>query len=72
MIEVRYQAWKNGYLIHPYRPFDREKALKNGETAAVARYDYCLRDFMKLSEEERRYGLIYGGIEFDFSLEEVD
>lgn len=72
MIEARYQAWKNGYLVHPYKPFDREKALKNGEYAAVARYDYCLKKFMKLSKEERKEGLIYGGVEFDFSLDEVD
>lgn len=72
MIVADYQAWKDGVLVHQYKPFDREKALANGEYEAVSRYDYCVSRFMKLSKEERRKGLIYGGIEFDFSLEEVD
>lgn len=72
MIKVEYQAWENGVLIHRYVEFDREKALATGKTRAVARYDYVLAQFKKLSEEERKRGIIYGGLEYDFSLEEVE
>lgn len=72
MIVAEYQEWKDGILVHEYQPFSREKALANGEYKAVERYDYCVERFQRLSAEERKRGLIYGGLEFDFSLEEVD
>lgn len=72
MIKAEYQAWKDGVLIHQYIEFDREKALTAGEINAVERYDYVLARFKKLSEEEQKKGIIYGGLEYDFSLEEVE
>lgn len=72
MIKAEYQAWEDGVLIHRYIDFDREKALAMGENKAVARYDYVLALFEKLSAEERKKGIIYGGLEYDFSLEEVE
>ena len=72
MIKAYYQKWENGILVHPYKPFNRETALISGENKAVERYDYCVSKFQKLSQEERKKGLIYGGIEIDFSLEEVE
>lgn len=66
MIKAEYQAWKNGILIHEYKTFDREKALAEGQNKAVERYDYILNKFQKLSIEERKNGLIYGGTEYDF------
>jgi hypothetical protein len=65
-IKAKYQEWKDGYLVHEYIKFDREQAIANGQEKAVARYDYCLHKFMKETEEQRKKGLIYGGIEFDF------
>ena len=72
MIKADYQAWNDGVLVHRYKKFDREKALARGEDRAVARYDYVLARFMKLSADERKRGIIYGGLEYDFSLEEVE
>lgn len=72
MIRAEYQAWNDGILVHPYKTFDRAKALARGEERAVARYDYVLARFKKLSQDERKRGIIYGGIEYDFSLEEVE
>lgn len=72
MIVAEYQAWKDGVLIHQYKPFDREKALARGEYKAVERYDHCVSEFQKLSKERREEGLIFGGVEFDFLLEEVE
>jgi hypothetical protein len=71
MIEAKYQAWNDGVLVHPYKTFDREKALIMGEDRAVARYDDVLALFMKLSADKRKKGIIYGGAEYDFSLQEV-
>lgn len=72
MIKAEYQEWNDGQLIHEYIEFDRKKAIANGQEKAVARYDYCLHQFMKLNDKERRRGLIYGGIDFDFWLKEVE
>lgn len=70
MIKANYQKWENGNLIHEYKPFDREKALIE-DSKAVDRYDFVLQKFMKEKAETRKKGLIYGGIEYDFCLEEV-
>lgn len=72
MIRAEYQAWNDGVLVHQYMKFDREKEIAKGNERAVARYDYVLAQFMKLSANERKKGIIYGGIEYDFSLEEVE
>ena len=72
MIRAEYQAWNDGVLVHQYIMFDREKEIARGNERAVARYDYVLARFMKLSADERKKGIIYGGIEYDFSLEEVE
>ena len=71
-IVAEYQKWNDGGLVHRYVAFDREKAIARGEEKAVARYDYVLSQFKKLSREEREKGLIYGGSEYDFLLEEVE
>lgn len=70
MIKAEYQKWENGNLVHEYKPFSREKALKE-DSKAVDRYDFVLQKFMKEPLQTRKKGLIYGGIEYDFLLEEV-
>lgn len=72
MIKAEYQEWKSGQLVHEYIVFDREKLIANGQKKVVERYDYVLSKFKKLSKEERKKGMIYGGVEYDFLLEEVD
>lgn len=72
MIRAEYQAWNDGVLIHRYTKFDREKEIAKGNERAVARYDYVLAQFMKLSADKRKKGIIFAGIEYDFSLEEVE
>ena len=72
MIKSEYQEWNDGQLIHGYIEFDRTKAIVNGNEKAVSRYDYCLHQFMKINDKERKRGIIYGGIDFDFWLVEVD
>lgn len=71
-IKAEYQKWNDGVLVHGYIVFDREKAIATGQEDAVARYDYVLSQFKKLSEDQRKKGLIYGGLEYDFLLEEVE
>lgn len=72
MIQVEYQEWKDGILVHEYIRFDRERAIVNGEEKAVARYDYILAQFKKLDEEKQKKGLIYGGIDYDFWIKKID
>lgn len=72
MIKVEYQAWKDRNLVHEYIEFDREKAVADGLSEAVAKYDYCLSQFLKLSKEKRKEGLIYGGADYDFCFWEED
>ncbi len=70
MIKAEYQKWENGILVHEYKPFDREKALIE-DSRAADRYDYVLKRFMKETPQNRKKGLIYGGVEYDFDLQEV-
>lgn len=70
MVKAEYQKWENGNLIHGYKPFDREKALTE-DIKAVDRYDFVLKKFMQEAPQTRKKGLIYGGVEYDFDLQEV-
>lgn len=70
MVKAEYQKWENGNLVHEYKPFNREKALIE-DIKAVDRYDYVLKKFMKEAPQKRKKGLIYGGVEYDFDLQEV-
>ncbi len=72
MIKVEYQAWKDRYLVHEYIEFDRERAVAAGLNTAVAKHDYCLAQFLKLSKEKRKKGLIYAGADYDFCFWEED
>ena len=66
MIKAEYQAWKDRNLVHGYIEFNRDKAVADGLVTAVAKYDHCLTQFLRLSKEERKKGLIYGGADYDF------
>lgn len=57
-------------MVHEYKPFDREKAMVE-DIGAVERYELVVERFMTLPPEDRKKGLIYGGVVYDFSLEEV-
>ena len=71
MVKAEYQKWENGILVHGYKLFDREKALTE-DIKAVDRYDFVLKKFLKEEPQTRKKGLIYGGIEYDFDLQEVE
>lgn len=73
-INVVFQRWnpESKKLIHEYIPFDYEKELLEENFKAIERYEYCLRQFKKLSDEQRKKGIIYAGLEFDFSIGEVE
>lgn len=71
MIKAEYQKWENGNLVHEYKPFYREKALIE-DSKAVERYDFVLQKFMRETPQTRKKGLIFGGVEYDFDLQEVE
>ncbi len=71
--EISWQEWDETgrILIHDYIDFDYAALAAAGRDDVLARYEYCMGQFQKLSKAERAAGLIFGG-RFDFSISEAE
>lgn len=68
-LKVQWQSWSD--KIPEYKEFNYNEVKESGEYKAIERYEDCLRRFNKLSDEIRKKGIIFGGIDYDFIFEEV-
>ena len=71
-IVAYYQSWVGEG--HPYIAFDYDKVAAQELYAVIDKYERLLARFLRLPANERKSGVIYGGVDYDFQFieEEID